>query len=103
MVFDEIDSGIGGTTAWVIGRKMAAIAKEKQVLCVTHLAPVAALANGHWNVGKKTVGGDTTTLVTALDGAGRTAEIARMLGGREGEETYLTHAREMIAQAKREA
>ena len=103
MVFDEIDSGIGGTTAWVIGRKMAAIAKEKQVLCVTHLAPVAALANGHWNVGKKTVGGDTTTLVTALDDAGRTAEIARMLGGREGEETYLTHAREMIAQAKREA
>ncbi len=102
MVFDEIDSGIGGTTAWVIGRKMAAIARKKQVLCVTHLAPVAALADGHWNVGKTSDGTRTTTCVQALDEKGRQQEIARMLGGKQGQEAYLRHASSMLEQARQE-
>jgi len=100
MVFDEIDSGIGGTTAWVIGKKMADIAKHKQVLCVTHLPAVAALADGHWTVGKSSDGQDTKTDVVHLDADGRVAEIARMLGGEAGQTAYITHAQEMLSQAR---
>ncbi|MBQ7655171.1 MAG: DNA repair protein RecN, partial [Clostridia bacterium] len=81
MIFDEIDTGISGRAAQVVGEKMAAIAKERQVLCVTHLQQIAALADHHYLVEKSFDGERTRTQLTPLTGEARVNEIARMLGG----------------------
>ena len=94
MIFDEIDTGISGRAAQVVGEKMAAIGKERQVLCVTHLQQIAALADHHFLVEKYFDGDRTRTRLTLLEGENRVTEIARMLGG-DGE-SARTHAREMI-------
>lgn len=94
MIFDEIDTGISGRAAQVVGEKMAAIAKERQVLCVTHLQQIAALADRHYLVEKFFDGERTRTQLTLLTGENRVSEIARMLGG-DGESARI-HAREMI-------
>ncbi|MDD6683277.1 MAG: DNA repair protein RecN [Clostridiales bacterium] len=94
MIFDEIDTGISGRAAQVVGEKMAAIAKERQVLCVTHLQQIAALADRHYLVEKSFDGERTRTQLTLLTGENRVNEIARMLGG-DGESARI-HAREMI-------
>ena len=94
MIFDEIDTGISGRAAQVVGEKMAAIAKERQVLCVTHLQQIAALADRHYLVEKFFDGERTRTQLTLLTGENRVNEIARMLGG-DGESARI-HAREMI-------
>ncbi|MBR3018649.1 MAG: DNA repair protein RecN [Clostridia bacterium] len=94
MIFDEIDTGISGRAAQVVGEKMAAIAKERQVLCVTHLQQIAALADHHYLVEKSFDGERTRTRLTPLDGEARVNEIARMLGG--DMESARAHAREML-------
>lgn len=94
MIFDEIDTGISGKAAQMVGEKMAAIAKERQVLCVTHLQQIAALADAHYLVEKSFDGERTRTRLTLLSGEERVAEIARMLGGED--ESARAHAREML-------
>lgn len=80
-VFDEVDSGVGGATAAILGRKLGDVALRHQVVCITHLPQVAALATHHLRVEKHEVGGRTISAITRLDDAQRVEEIARMLGG----------------------
>lgn len=102
MVFDEVDSGIGGRTATLVGHKLSAVAKGRQVLCVTHLASVAACADAHFHIEKTTDGKQTEVTLTALTGEDITQEIARMLGAlSDTDAAALTHAREMLAAAKK--
>ncbi len=83
LVFDEVDSGVGGATAAAVGERLAKLAKDRQVLVVTHSPQVAAVADLHWRIGKRTAKGSTVTEVAALDAEGRREEIARMLAGSE--------------------
>jgi len=81
MIFDEVDAGIGGTTADVVGRQLRELGGRRQVLCVTHLAQVAAQGRNHFGIAKEVVDGQTFTRVRSLDAPTRVGEIARMLGG----------------------
>ena len=81
LVFDEVDANVGGETAHAVGEKMKQIARQRQVLCITHLAPVAAMADAHFVVAKDVKAGRTTTEITLLMGKERVTELARMLGG----------------------
>jgi DNA repair protein RecN (Recombination protein N) len=98
LVFDEVDAGVGGRTALAVGRRLAQLARAHQVLVVTHLAQVAAFADAHITVGKRTTEGRTTTTVTPVSGEARIAEVARMLSGSDSD-AGLAHARELLAQA----
>ncbi|CAN5363667.1 DNA repair protein RecN [soil metagenome] len=100
MVFDEVDAGIGGETALAVGRKLARLAKGRQVLCVTHLAQLAAFADAHFVVSKQAEGATTVTQVVQLDEADRAAELSRMLSGASGSAAALSHARELLTAAK---
>jgi len=100
MVFDEVDSGIGGAVAEVVGQKLRRLGSQRQVLCVTHLAQVAAQGHAHLQVSKSSSDGDTHTRITALDPATRRNEIARMLGGIEITRETLAHAKQMLARAQ---
>lgn len=97
MIFDEIDTGIGGDTANAIAAKIAAIARKHQVICITHLAQIAAVANHHLRVQKNTSAGNTHVTVSMLDAAERQNEIARMLSGKITDNT-LAHAQELMRQ-----
>ncbi len=99
LVFDEVDTGIGGATSELVGAKLKNVAGRQQVLCITHLPQVAAFADHHLRVEKQVNNGRTATTVTPLDEEARTGEIARMLGGTTITETTRRHAREMIAAA----
>ena len=101
MVFDEVDAGIGGETGWLVGQKLHACARGRQVLCVTHLAQVAAQADQHFYVTKTAVENTTRVSITALTGEKRTAEIARMLGGGDKKSAAYSHAQELLSQAKK--
>ena len=81
MIFDEIDRGVGGATADAVGRRLAALAQDSQVLVVTHSPQVAALGAHHWRVAKNVVKGTTLSNVVSLDSSERVDEIARMLAG----------------------
>ena len=96
LIFDEVDAGIGGAVAEVVGRRLKSIAKKHQVFCITHLPQIAMLADGHYRVEKILEGGRTVTRVRHLNRAERIREIARMLGGREVTPITLKHAREML-------
>ena len=96
LVFDEIDTGIGGRTAHVLGEKLASLASSCQVLCVTHLAQVAGRAAAHFAVEKVVTDGRTCVRVRSLEGEERVKELARMLGGDEASEAAVLHAREML-------
>jgi DNA repair protein RecN (Recombination protein N) len=96
LIFDEVDTGIGGGTAEVVGRQLRTLGKTRQVLCVTHLPQVAAQAHQHFQVSKQTDGQSTRAIVTRLDPEERVQEIARMLGGVELTAKTQAHAREMI-------
>lgn len=98
-VFDEVDTGLGGAAAEILGRKIRQLADRAQVFCVTHLAQIASFADGHSLVSKRVEEGATRTLLSALDGPGREAEIARMLGGEEITQATREHAREMLTRA----
>lgn len=100
MVFDEVDSGIGGAVAEVVGQKLRRLGSARQALCVTHLAQVAAQGHQHFRVSKNSVDGQTLTRIEALDDKARRDEIARMLGGIEITRETLAHARQMLERAQ---
>ncbi|MGB9198643.1 MAG: DNA repair protein RecN [Terriglobales bacterium] len=96
LVFDEIDTGIGGRAAEAVGRKLKALAKGNQVLCVTHLPQIATFADHHYLIEKRAAGGRTKTTVRLITGEERTEEVARMLSGAKLTETSRKHAEQMI-------
>lgn len=100
MVFDEIDTGIGGRVAEAVGLKLKELAKTQQVLCVTHQPQVASLADHHFLVNKETLKSRTEVRVRELDETQRVEEVARMLTGKEITETARQHAKEMIGAAR---
>jgi DNA repair protein RecN (Recombination protein N) len=97
LIFDEVDAGIGGAVAETVGRLMKQLGRDRQVLAVTHLPQVAACADHHFVVAKRTAGGRTRSAVDAVAGESRVAEIARMLGGEKLSSTSLAHAQEMLS------
>jgi DNA repair protein RecN (Recombination protein N) len=99
MIFDEVDAGIGGAVAEIVGRQLRELGQNGQVLCVTHLAQVASQAHSQFRVAKLTDGKITRTALTALGAAERVEEIARMLGGIDITDQARAHAREMLAHA----
>ena len=99
MVFDEVDSGVGGGVAEMVGRRLQELGASRQVLCVTHLPQVASLADQHFRVSKVTDGKSTRTRLHALNNDERVEELARMLGGVEITKKTLAHAAEMLADA----
>jgi len=96
LIFDEVDVGIGGGVAEIVGRLLHELGSERQVLCVTHLPQVAAQANWQWQVSKATRDGVTLSSIQPLDANGRVQEIARMLGGVDITEITLQHASELL-------
>jgi len=102
LVFDEVDAGIGGRVAEVVGRKLKALADKQQVLCVTHLPQIAAFADQHLAVRKQVARGRTQTDVDTLSATDRVEEVARMLGGETVTPTARLHAREMLKQSLRQ-
>jgi len=103
MVFDEVDSGVGGGVAEMVGRRLQELGANRQVLCVTHLPQVASLADQHFRISKVTDGKSTRTRVSPLAQDERTEELARMLGGVEITRKTLEHAAEMLACARRKS
>lgn len=100
LVFDEVDTGIGGATAELVGAKLKNVSRRQQVLCITHLPQVAAFADQHLHVEKRVAGGRTSTAVTLLGDGERVEELARMLGGSSITETTRRHARELLGSAR---
>lgn len=96
IVFDEVDAGIGGAVAEVVGRKLADLARHHQVICITHLPQIAKFGDQHFRISKQVSAGRTRTLITSLSTADRTQEIARLLGGEKITRLTLEHAREML-------
>lgn len=96
LIFDEIDAGIGGRAAEAVGEKMAYIAGRRQVLCITHLAPIASLADRHYLIEKRVQGERTVTDVDVVEGDARVAEIARMIGGSGLGRVTQEHAARML-------
>ena len=96
LVFDEVDAGIGGGVAEIVGRMLADLGRSRQVLCVTHLPQVAARAARHYRVSKENRGGKAVSEVTPLDEGARVGELARMLGGVKITEATRAHAAEML-------
>jgi len=99
MVFDEIDTGVGGNTARVVGERLRALAGDRQVICITHLPQVASLADTHFRLEKDVSGAEASASVERLAGEGVVAEIRRMLGGEASDEAATKHARELLAAA----
>ena len=96
LIFDEVDTGVSGRAAQKVAEKLKSVAKTKQVLCVTHLPQLAALASTHMLISKQEIGGRTYTTVTPLDIEGRKQELARIIGGANITETTLKSAEEML-------
>jgi DNA repair protein RecN (Recombination protein N) len=96
MVFDEIDTGIGGRAAEAVGRKLKSLARSNQVLCVTHLPQIATFADHHYVIEKKERSGRTRTTIRLVSGEERTEEVARMLSGAKLTDTSRKHAEQMI-------
>ncbi len=96
LIFDEVDAGIGGSTAEVVGRKIKEVSRDHQVLVVTHLPQVASLGDHHFRIEKEVVDARTTTRIVLLEDAGRVEEIARMGAGVEITDAAREHAREML-------
>ena len=97
MVFDEVDTGIGGAVAEIVGQKLRALGAQRQVLCVTHLPQVAAQGHAHYRVSKAPVEGMTQSAVESLDADARTGELARMLGGVEVGREARAAAKRLLA------
>lgn len=98
LIFDEVDANVGGETARAVGEKMRRIARNHQVLCITHLAPVAAQGESHFVVSKSVLGGRTESRIEPVESAARVAELARMLGG--GGSAATQHAEALLAAAR---
>ncbi len=99
LIFDEVDSGVGGAVAETVGRLMKQLGRDRQVLAVTHLPQVAACADHHLVVAKRTGASGPSSTVAAVQGEQRVAEVARMLGGERLSGTTLAHAKEMLSGA----
>ena len=96
LLFDEVDSGIGGVVAQAVGERLRALARHRQVICVTHLPMIAALAAHHLRVTKSVVGGRTVARIEAVEGRERIEELARMLAGGRVTDTTRRQARELL-------
>jgi DNA repair protein RecN (Recombination protein N) len=96
LIFDEVDAGIGGRVAEIVGQLLQQVGSARQVMCVTHLPQVAARGDQHWRVSKGNVGGAVRSRIDVLDQAGRVDELARMLGGVKITDTTRKHAQEML-------
>lgn len=101
LIFDEIDANLGGEMGHAVGRELAGVAGRRQVICITHLPQVAVHGTTHWAVSKEVREGRTCSVVSRVEGAGREAELVRMLGGTSDSRATLEHAREMLAAAAR--
>ena len=99
LVFDEVDSGIGGQTADVVGQKLRWLSKKNQVICVTHLPQIASYADSHYFISKNVTQGRTVTQVVRLNASKRVHEIARMISGERMTESVLKHAAELLKSA----
>src|SRR5438477_8737955 len=95
-VFDEVDAGVGGRVASVVAQTLAAASDGRQVLCVTHLAPIAAVADRHLHISKSIRAGRTRVTVEPLDADARVEEVARMLGGATTTAAARQHARDLL-------
>ena len=100
LIFDEVDTGVSGSAAEKIGRKLRQVSKGRQVICVTHLAQIAALCDHHLLIQKQVKDDHTFTQVTELDHPGRVREIARIMSGVDVSELSLQNAEEMLRRAK---
>jgi DNA repair protein RecN (Recombination protein N) len=103
LIFDEVDVGIGGRVAEIVGTLLKRLGRERQVLCITHLAQVASAGDHQWRVSKSAdsaSGGKVTSRILALDSQERIEEIARMLGGTKITDTTRSHAAEMLLSAR---
>jgi len=96
VVFDEVDAGIGGAVADVVGKKLAALSKKHQLICITHLPQIARFGSTHYFIEKKVRQGRTTTTIRPMDQQERINELARMLGGETVTGTALEHARALM-------
>jgi DNA repair protein RecN (Recombination protein N) len=96
LIFDEIDTGIGGRAAEAVGKKLKALSRSNQVLCVTHLPQIATFADHHYLIEKKQVSGRTRTTIKPITRDDRKVEIARMLSGAKVTETSLIYAEQML-------
>jgi DNA repair protein RecN (Recombination protein N) len=96
VVFDEVDAGIGGSVAEVVGKKLADLSDHHQVICITHLPQIAKFGDQHFRISKRVSAGRTRTFINLLDAEDRYQEIARMLGGEKITQTTLAHAREIL-------
>lgn len=96
VVFDEVDAGIGGNVAEMVGRKLAALARHHQILCITHLPQIAKFGHHHFRIAKSVADGRTSTTIARLSAGERVEEIARMLGGERITPTTMAHAQELL-------
>ena len=96
LIFDEVDAGIGGAVADVVGARLRLLGDRFQVLCITHLPQIAAYGTSHYRIAKAVRAGRTSTAVARIDGVERETEIARMMGGADVSASVLAGAREMI-------
>ncbi len=99
LVFDEVDAGIGGSTARAVGERLRKIGRERQVICITHLPQVASLASTHFRIEKDSSGDEAQATVERVGGEALVAELVRMLGGERGDQTASRHARELLKAA----
>ena len=102
LIFDEIDSGIGGKIADFVSRKLEKLARNNQVICITHLPQIASTADHHYLIDKTVADGRTFTTVKKLDHEERVQEIARLIAGNRVTETVLKNAREMLSHTDKE-
>ena len=96
VVFDEVDAGIGGSAAEVVGNKLRQLSAYHQIICITHLAQIAKFGHNHFRISKNVVNSRTVTAIEPLDESERVEELARMLAGATITQTTLAHAREML-------
>ena len=100
IVFDEVDAGIGGLTASIVGQKIQKISKNSQIICITHLAQIACFADSHIYTSKTIHKNKTFTNIKTLDMNERIEEVARMLGGSAEDETSMAHAKQLISSSR---
>lgn len=101
LIFDEIDTGISGRTAQIVGEKIKMISDNHQVICISHLPQIAALADTHFVIDKHTVKDKTSTIVRKLEDNERIDELSRLLGGVDLTDTTKLHAKEMLEMSKK--